>query len=213
MPIPAPTPTAVTAASLPGNQAGGGQGYINSGTCSGTAFTHTQDLVVFYKVQNITRQNGGFPPSGTSVSALNLTVMGGGSDSLAQFSTSSSANMSGCLGAANAVQAHTMTLSSTTAAAGMGTAGAIYTVSGGYRRRWMQTGDVASTDYRTYTNALYVIPNLPDGWNNNATLSNNVARQIVRLICHGGLQFSEDGVAPFEVSKAWPMIDFGLIDI
>jgi len=213
MPIPAPTPTAVTGASLPGNQAGGGQGYINSGTCSGTAFTHTQDLVVFYTVTTINEPSNAFPPTCTSVSALNLTVMGGGSDSLAQFSTSSSSNMSGCLGAANAVQAHTMTLSSTTDSAGMGTAGAIYTVSGGYRRRWMQTGDVASTDYRTYTNALYVIPNLPDGWNTNATLSNNVARQVVRLICHGGLQFSEDGVSPFEVATAWPMIDFGLIDI
>jgi hypothetical protein len=211
MPIPAPIPTAVTGPSLPGNQAGGGQGYVNSGTCSGTAFTHTQDLIVFYQVTTINEPSNQFPPTCATVSALNLTVMGGGSDSLGQFSTSSAG--SGCAGAANAVQAHTMVLSSTDAAAGMGTQGAIYTTSGGYRRRWTQTGDVASTDYRTYTNALYLLPGLPTGWNNNADLSNNVARQVIRLICNGGMQYSPNGVAPPQVASPWPMLDFGLIDI
>lgn len=213
MPIPAPTPTAITGASLPGNQAGGGQGYVNSGTCSGTAYTHTQDLIVFYSITTISEPSNAFPPTCSTVSALNLTVMGGGADTLAQFSTSSSSGLSGCAGAANAVQAHTMTLSSTDAAAGMGTQGAIYTVSGGYRRRWTQTGDVAATDYRTYTNAMYLLPGLPTGWNNNADLSNNVARQVIRLICNGGMEYSPNGVAPPEVSDPWPMIDFGLIDI
>ena len=112
------------------------------------------------------------------------------------------------------MQAHTLALSSTTTGANsMGVAGSIYTLSGGYSRRWMEIGDVEEQDFRWYTNALFPINGLPTGWNDNITLSYEVARAIVRIICSGGLEYSMDGVAPPRVAEAWPMIDFGLVEL
>jgi len=212
--IPSPSPAGQSAASLPANQAGGGQGYIPSGSCSGTAYTHTQDLTIFYEVVTVNRPSSTFPPGCTAVSAISLTVFGGGSNTLNQFSTSA-LTTSACQGAANAMQAHTMAVSSTdtTYAGTMGAHGTIYTLSGGYTRRWTQIGDVADQDFRWYTNALFPIAGLPTGWAHNVTMSNSVARSIVRQLCQGGMEYSMTGVAPPQTSVVWPLLDFGLIDL
>ena len=55
-PIPAPSPTALTGYSAPNAAAGGGQQFQASGPCSGTAFTHTQDLTIFYEIVSIPQQ-------------------------------------------------------------------------------------------------------------------------------------------------------------
>ena len=212
-PIPAPSPTALTGYSAPNSAAGGGNQFQASGPCSGTAWTHTQDLFIAYEVVSIPQDSGTWLPSTSNVSALKLTVVGNAQDSLDFFSTSSVSGANGCLTAADARQAHVLTLSSTTAAAGMGTAGAIYTLSGGYERRWTQTGDVAQTDNRVYVNGLFEINGLPSGWNNNTTLSNNVARQIIARVCNGGIQYQNDGVSPPVTAGDWDLMYFGLMDV
>ena len=212
-PIPAPSPTTLTGYSAPNSAAGGGQQFQASGPCSGTAFTHTQDLTIFYEIVSIPQNAGTWLPSTTNVSALRLTVMGNGEDSLAFFATSSVSGASGCSTAADARQAHVLTLSSTTAAAGMGTAGAIYTLSGGYERRWSQTGDANQQDSRMYVNGLFPIDGLPTGWQVDATLSNNVARQIISRVCNGGIRYQNDGVSPPVTAGNWSLMYFSLMDV
>ena len=213
-PIPAPSPAGQTAASLPGNQAGGGQGYVNSGTCSGTAWTHTQTLQVYYDVSTFSTPNGNWPPGSDTTSALICTVYGNATDTLNQFSTSSSTGLSGCAGAANAVQSQTMTLSSTTATVGFGSAGTIYTVSGGYQRRWARASDIAQTDSRLLTKVVFPVAGLPTGWNNDATISNSVAAQLVAKIIAGGLEYNDYSTpgSP-DLATAWTLMDWSLIDI
>ena len=212
-PIPAPSPTALTGYSAPNSAAGGGNQFQASGPCSGTAWTHTQDLFIAYEVVSIPQDSGTWLPSTSNVSALKLTVMGNAEDSLDFFATSSVSGASGCLTAADARQAHVLTLSSTTAAAGMGTAGAIYTLSGGYERRWTQTGDVAQSDNQMWVNGLFEINGLPDGWQTNVDLSNNVARQIIARVCNGGIQYQNDGVSPHVTAGKWDLMYFSLMDV
>ena len=212
-PIPAPAPTSLTGYSAPYSAAGGGNQFQASGPCSGTAFTHTQDLTIFYQIVSIPQSQGTWLPSTSNVSALQLTVMGNAEDSLNFFSTSSVSGASGCATAADARQAHVLTLSSTTAAAGMGTAGAIYTLSGGYERRWSKTGDINQQDNRLYLNALFEIDGLPQGWETNTTLSDNVARQIIARVCNGGLKYQNDGVSPPATASPWNLMDFSLMDV
>ena len=217
-PIPAPSPTSLTGYTAPNSAAGGGQQFQASGPCSGTAFTHTQDVTIFYQIVTMPQQAGTWLPSTTDVSALKLTVMGNGEDSLAFFSTSAVSGSAGsgttqCATAADARQAHVLALSSTNSAAGMGTAGAIYTLSGGYERRWSQTGDANRQDSRMYVNGLFEINGLPNGWQNNGDLSNNVARQVIARVANGGLQYQNDGVSPPVTAGNWDLMDFSLMNI
>ena len=218
-PIPAPSPTALTGYSAPNSAAGGGQQFQASGPCSGTAFTHTQDLTIFYEIVSIPQNAGTWLPSTTNVSALKLTVMGNGEDHLSFFSTSSVSGSTGsgttnCATAADARQAHVLALSSTTVGSTMmGNAGAIYTLSGGYERRWSQTGDVDRWDSRTYVNGLFQIAGLPDQWQYNETLSNNVARQIIARVANGGIRYQNDGVSPPVTAGNWELMDFSLMDV
>jgi len=215
-PIPAPSPTALTGYSAPNSAAGGGNQFQASGPCSGTAWTHTQDLFISYEVVSIPQDSGTWLPSTSNVSALKLTVMGNAEDSLDFFSTSAVSGATGgieCATAADARQAQVLTLSSTTAAVGMGTAGAIYTLSGGYERRWTKTGDIAQSDNRLLVNGLFEINGLPTGWNNDSTLSNSVARQIISRVCNGGIQYQNDGVSPPVTAPKWDLMDFSLMDV
>jgi len=211
-PIPAPSPTSLTGYSAPNSAAGGGNQFQASGPCSGTAWTHTQDLTIFYEVVTIPQNAGTWLPSTTNVSALKLTVMGNAEDSLDFFATSSVSGASGCATAADARQAHVLSMSSTTTTVGLGTAGAIYTLSGGYERRWSQTGDVNQVDNRMMVNGYFEINGLPDGWWYNSTLSNNVARQIIARVCNGGLRYSNDGTSPPETAHKWDLMKFSLMD-
>ena len=211
-PIPAPSPTAITGYSAPLQNAGGGQQFVLSGPCSGTAFVHTQDLFIGYEVVTYPEIAGTWFPSTNSVSALRINVLGNAEDDLQFFSTSSVSGAQ-CATAADARQAQVMSLSSNYANGAIGTAGTIYTLSGGYERRWSRIGDVAETDGRFYRNMLFPIEGLPSGWNYNVTLSNAVARQVVALVISGGLKYSLDGVAPPDVSTQWDLMDFSLIDI
>ena len=212
-PIPAPSPTALTGYSAPNSAAGGGNQFQSSGPCSGTTWTHTQDIAIFYEIVTIPQNAGTWLPSTTNVSALRLTVNGNAQDSLDFFSTSSVSGATGCATAADARQAHVLTLSSTNAAVGMGNTGAIYTLSGGYERRWTQTGDVAQSDNRIYVNGLFPIDGLPTGWHTNATLSNMVARQIIARVVNGGIRYQNDGVSPPVTASNWDLMYFGLMDV
>jgi len=212
-PIPAPSPTSLTGYSAPNAAAGGGNQFQSSGPCSGTTWTHTQDLFIAYEVVEIPQNAGTWLPSTSNVSALKLTVYGQAEDSLDFFSTSSVSGATGCATAADARQAHVLTLSSTGALQGMGPAGAIYTLSGGYERRWTQTGDVARSDNRTYMNGLFPIDGLPSGWNNDVTLSNLVARQIIARVVNGGIRYSNDGTTPPVTAGDWDLMYFGLMDV
>ncbi len=212
-PIPAPSPTTLTGYSAPYSAAGGGNQFQASGPCSGIAWTHTQDLFIGYEIVTIPQSAGTWFPSTTDVSALKLSVWGNAEDSLDFFATSSVSGASGCATAADARQAHILTLSSTNAAVGMGTAGSIYTLSGGYERRWTRTGDVDKHQGRSYQNMLFPIDGLPTNWNNNNTLSNNVARQIIAQVVNGGLRWSEDGIAPPEIAAEWDLMKFNLMDV
>ena len=211
-PIPAPSPTAITGYSAPLQNAGGGQQFVLSGPCSGTAFVHTQDLHIGYQVVTYPEIAGTWFPSTNSVSALRINVLGNAEDDLQFFSTSSVSGAQ-CATAADARQAQVMALSSNISTDAMGTAGTIYTLSGGYERRWSRVGDVAATDSRFYRNMLFPIEGLPSGWNYNVTLSNNIARQIVALVISGGLEHSLTGTAPPDVATQWDLMDFSLIDI
>jgi hypothetical protein len=213
-PIPAPSPTALTGYSAPFAAAGGGNQFQSSGPCSGTAWTHTQDITIFYEVVTIPQNAGTWLPSTTDVSALKLTVMGNAEDSLAFFSTSSVSGASGCATAADARQAHVLSLSSTdvTTVNAMGSTGAIITLSGGYERRWTQVGDVDQTDNRFYGNALFEINGLPNNWIYDPTLSVQVARQIISRVCNGGIRHSGDGTAPPTTAGNWPLMKFSLMD-
>ena len=217
-PIPAPSPTALTGYSAPNSAAGGGQQFQSSGPCSGTAFIHTQDLTIFYEIVTMPQNSGTWLPSTTDVSALKLTVMGNGEDSLSFFSTSAVSGSTGsgttqCATAADARQAHVLTLSSSDSAAGMGGAGAIFTLSGGYERRWSQTGDTNLQDSRLYVNGLFEIDGLPTGWETNADLSNNVARQIIARVCNGGLRYQNNGISPPITAGGWALMNFSLMSV
>ena len=212
-PIPAPSPTGITGYSAPYSAAGGGNQYQASGACSGTAWTHTQDLAIFYEVVRIPQATGTFPPGTSDVSALKLTVMGNAENDYGFFSTSSVSGASGCSTAANARQAHIMSYSATDGNAGLGFKGAMYTLSGGYERRWYQQGDTRGSDNRTYINGLFEIDGLPTGWNTNVTLSNVVASQIIARVCNGGVRYNNGGVVPPLVASAWQLMDFSLIDV
>ena len=212
-PIPAPSPTALTGYTAPNSGAGGGNQFQSSGPCSGTTWTHTQDIAIYYEIVEIPQNAGTWLPSTSNVSALKLTVMGNAQDSLDFFSTSSVSGAIGCATAADARQAHVLALSSTTGSQGLGTAGAIYTLSGGYERRWTNSMDVAQSDNRVYVNGLFEINGLPSGWNNNATLSNNVARQIIARVVNGGLRYSTDGTTPPVTASNWDLMYFSLMDV
>ena len=88
-PIPAPSPTALTGYTAPNSGAGGGNQFQSSGPCSGTTWTHTQDIAIYYEIVEIPQNAGTWLPSTSNVSALKLTVMGNAQDSLDFFSTSS----------------------------------------------------------------------------------------------------------------------------
>jgi hypothetical protein len=212
-PIPAPSPTALTGYTAPFAAAGGGNQFQSSGPCSGTTWTHTQDITIFYEVVLIPQNAGTWLPGTTDVSALKLTVMGNAENSLDFFSTSSVSGATGCATAADARQAHVLTLSSTTASAAMGTAGAIYTLSGGYERRWSNSMDVAQVDNRFYGNALFEIDGLPTNWNNNTSLSNSVARQIIARVVNGGLRYNNSGQTPPVTAGHWDLMYFSLMDV
>jgi len=212
-PIPAPSPTAITGYSAPNQNAGGGQPFVASGPCSGTAWTHTQDLTIFYQVVTIPQNAGTWLPTTNTVSALNLTVYGNGESALSFFSTSSVSGATGCATAADARQAQVLTLSSTNSTNGMGSAGAIYTLSGGYERRWSQTGDSDQNDNRMYLNCLFPIDGVPENWQFDATLSNNIARQIISRVCNGGLKYQNDGLSPPTTAGNWDLMDFNLMDV
>ena len=212
-PIPAPSPTALTGYTAPFAAAGGGNQFQSSGPCSGTTWTHTQDVTIFYEVVMIPQNAGTWLPSTTDVSALKLTVMGNAENSLDFFSTSSVSGATGCATAADARQAHVLSLSSTTSTNAMGTAGAIITLSGGYERRWSNSMDVAQVDNRFYGNALFEIDGLPTGWNNNTSLSNSVARQIIARVVNGGLRYNNGGQAPPITAGNWDLMYFSLMDV
>jgi len=215
-PLPAPTPSSPTAYTAPFAGAGGGNLFQSSGPCSGTTWTHTQDLTIFYEVVTYPRPTGGtWLPSTTDVSALKLTVMGNAGNSLDFFVTSSVSGASGCATAADARQAHVLALSSTTITTSnaMGGAGAIYTLSGGYERRWTQTGDVAQVDNRFYGEGLFEINGLPNNWIYDPTLSTQVARQIISRVCNGGIRYSNDGTAPPATAGNWELMKFSLMDV
>ena len=212
-PIPAPAPTALTGYSAPFAAAGGGNQYQASGSCSGTAWTHTQDLTIFYEMVSIPQNAGTWLPSTTTVSALKLTVMGNAENSLGFFATSAVSGASGCATAANARQAHVLTLSSTDSSVALGVAGAIYTLSAGYERRWAIQGDGNDRDSRHYGNALFRVDGLPAYWNYNTTLSNQVARQIISRVCNGGIRYQNDGVSPPITAGNWDLMDFSLMDV
>ena len=212
-PIPAPSPTGITGYSAPNQNAGGGQPFVASGPCSGTVLVHTQDLMISYEITTMAQGGGTWLPTSTDVSALKLYVVGCADDSLSFFSTSSVSGAQ-CAGAADARQAHVLTLSSTTATAAMGTAGSIYTLSGGYERRWTRTGDAAEEQRFYGGNILFPIVGLPENWNYDSTLSNNIARQIVAQVVAGGLEYSADGtLANKTVMPQWDLMDFSLMDI
>ena len=212
-PIPAPSPTALTGYTAPFAAAGGGNQFQSSGPCSGTTWTHTQDVTIFYEVVMIPQNAGTWLPSNTDVSALKLTVMGNAENSLDFFSTSSVSGATGCATAADARQAHVLSLSSTTSTNAMGTAGAIITLSGGYERRWSNSMDVAQVDNRFYGNALFEIDGLPTGWNNNTSLSNSVARQIIARVVNGGLRYNNGGQTPPITADNWDLMYFSLMDV
>jgi len=212
-PIPPPAPTLKTGYSAPNMLGGGGNEFSMSGPCSGTAWTHTQDLIVFYELVLMPQNAGTWLPSTTDVSALKLTVVGNGEDSLGFFATSAVSGASGCSTAADARQAHVLSLSSTTTGVGMGVAGSIYTLSGGYERRWAKTGDTNQRDSRVYINGLFNVDGLPSGWWANENLSNNVARQIISRVCNGGIKYQNDGVSPPEIARDWPLMKFNLMDV
>ena len=212
-PIPAPSPTALTGYTAPFAAAGGGNQFQSSGPCSGTTWTHTQDVTIFYEVVMIPQNAGTWLPSTTDVSALKLTVMGNAENSLDFFSTSSVSGATGCATAADARQAHVLSLSSTTSTNAMGTAGAIITLSGGYERRWSNSMDVAQVDNRFYGNALFEIDGLPTNWNYNTTLSNSVARQIIARVVNGGLRYNNGGQAPPITAGNWDLMYFSLMDV
>ena len=211
-PIPAPSPTGITGYSAANQNAGGGQAFVASGPCSGTALVHTQDLVIGYELVTYPKSSGTWFPSTVDTSALKLQVWGIAEDALQFFSTSSVSGAQ-CATAADARQAQRMVLSSTTTSTGMGTAGSIYTLSAGYERRWSQTGDVAEMQHRSYQNMLFPIEGYSGNRNYDQTLSNNIARLIVAQVISGGLQYSSDGIAPPDVSTEWNVMDFSLIDI
>ena len=212
-PIPAPSPTLPTAYTAPNAGAGGGNLFQSSGPCSGTAWTHTQDLTIFYEVVTMPQNAGTWLPSTTTVSALKLTVYGNAENSLAFFTTSSVSGATGCATAADARQAHILTLSSTNASLGMGSAGAIFTLSGGYERRWSQTGDSNQQDNRAYVNGLFPIDGLPANWQFDATLSNTIARQIIARCVNGGLRYQNNGLAPPITAGNWGLMDFSLMSV
>ena len=212
-PIPAPAPTSPTSYTAPFAGQGGGNQFQASGPCSGTAWTHTQDLTIFYELVTIPQSAGTWLPSTSDVSALKLTVMGNAENSLDFFSTSSVSGATGCATAADARQAHVLTLSSTTDNTGMGTAGSIYTLSGGYERRWTRTGDTTGQDNRMYINGLFEVNGLPVGWWRNVDISNNIARQIIARVCNGGLRYQNDGVSPPLTAGNWPLMKFNLMDV
>lgn len=194
---------------------GGGQAFVSSGPCSGTAWTHHQDLTIFYEVVTFPQVTGAWLPASTETSALRITVYGNAETALNFFSTSAVTGTSACATAAEARQAHILAVSSTTAAvgAGMGNAGSIYTLSAGYERRWTHAGDATAKDGRVYVNGLFEIAGLPSGWRTNEILSNRVATAIIQRVCNGGIQHQNDGVSPPEVSTDWPLLDYSLIDI
>jgi len=212
-PIPAPSPTTASGYSAPNQNSGGARPFVASGPASGIAWTHTQDLTIFYEIVSIPQNAGTWLPSTTNVSGLKLTVYGNAEDSLDFFSTSAVSGAGGYGTAADARQAQVLTLSSSTGSVGFGTAGAIYTLSSGFERRWWQTGDSNQSDNRTYVNALFDINGLPDGWQINANLSNNVARQVIARVCNGGLRYQNDGVSPPITAGAWNLMNFSLMDV
>jgi len=212
-PIPSPAPSTLTGYSAPYSAAGGGNQFQASGECSGTAWTHTQDLTIFYQLVTLPQNAGTWLPSTSDVSGIKLTVYGNAEDSLGFFATSSVSGASGCDSAADARQAHIFTLSSTTGSTGMGTAGAIYTLSGGYERRWSRTGDTDRQDDRVYVNGLFEVNGLPTGWWNNDDLSNNVIRMIVKRVCNGGIRYSNDGGTPPTTASNWALMKGSLMDI
>ena len=166
------------AATDPTTDVGGSRNLVTSGNCSGTAYTHQQDLTVYYEITTVSQPAGTWLPTATSVSGLKLSVFGNTTDSLDWFSTSAT-DGSGCANAANMRQGHNFSISSTTGSVGMGTQGAIYTTSAGIERRWTQVGDTESSDNRIYLDAWYPLGGLAADWNNNDTLSAAVARAVI----------------------------------
>ena len=186
-----------------------GRNYVASGECSGTAFIHRQSFFASYEFTTHPSLDGTWlPTQGSVVSGILMHVMPSYTDTLEQFSTSSS-DASGCANAANARQEHVISVSGN-ASTGMGSEGFIITSATGFTRRWTTAGDIP--DQKTYTFMKVFLPlNGPifTSAQTDNTLRDEVVRQIIRYVANGGLLYG----AGKSSTPAIPKFDVNLVYI
>ena len=212
-PISPPGGGAVTPAALPG------QGYVGSGICSGTAFTHQQSIYMSYMVSSeATVTNQWLPQAGNSVNGLGLYITVTYSDSIDQFSTSAN-DGSSCSNAANARDLHVLDFSAFEHTGdGMGLSGMITTSANGFERRWALPGDVAEQYTRTFRDAWFPLDEFTyTQLQSNNTVAKALIRSMVESVAAGGIQYkpvtsSQNYPGP-EISPPIPKFNTNLIYI
>ena len=174
--------------------AGDGLSFIYSGTCSGTAFEHSQTCTIYYKINSLDSGDGRWLSRAITTSGVELAIHVNYNDDLYPFSTSADASGS-CDGVANIRQMQVVAFSSFELGAGtsaLGASGIVYTLSAGMVRRWARSGDVAESASRFFNEVFY-----PTGgytqWQTDPNLTYDMVRIWLRYINTGGLEYSTDG--------------------
>ena len=170
-PISPPGGGAVTPAALPG------QGYVASGICSGTAFTHQQSIYISYTVSSEDTVNQDWlPQAGPTIFGLGAFISVSYTDSIDQFSTSAN---------------HVLDFSAFEHTGdGMGLSGMITTSANGFERRWALPGDV-DDQYSTYFhNAWFPLDTFTyNQMQSNNTVAKALIRSMVEQLAAGGIQY------------------------
>jgi len=190
------TPTPISppggGAATPSQQPG--SSYVASGNCSGTAFTHTQSILISYAgSKEITIAPTWLPTTGSDVSGYLCDVYLQYTDTIEQFSTSAN-DVSACSNAANSREMQVLDISSFTHTTGFGANGIISTSANGFVRRWVQQGDTADQYASFFTKVWFPV----DDATYNASIHNDniagmVVRRMVEQIAAGGVQYDAIG--------------------
>lgn len=216
IPVNPEAPAAVTTGGL-GVPAGGGIGFVSSGTCSGTAFEHNQTLAIHYTWANASELDGAWLPGCNTVSGFKCQAAVGCYDMKYPFVTSGNANGT-CSGAFNMLQRQEIVFSASVLwggeAGGTGETGVIYTVSAGIQRMRARTSDIEQIDDRYYPNLWFPIFGGTAYLTNNTWAKQFFVRPIVVAMTTGGLEYNPTGNSQnTQITGSMPLLDQSLIYI
>ena len=216
-PIAPTAPSDITAGGL-SVPAGGGVGFVSSGTCSSVVLEHNQTAAVFYEWTNASELDGAWLPGCSTVSGFKCNISIGAQDFKYDFVTSGNANGT-CSGAFNMKQWHVFSFSASDlwggVSTGTGEKGILFTASAGITRRKARAADIEQQDDRYYPQTWYPMYAGTTAFLTNDTLAKQLFfRPLVYAFQSGGLEYNfTTNAANSQISTPMPLFQTGLVYI